>query len=249
MRAGVLKREVDGALLQAAFFLGSRAFYRALREMPEAERAKLRMTAVSVRQRALRRRGGQAARARQGALHQQRHDGDAARRRGVGRARGRPGRERRRRPIQLRRPGLRAGGRALDHHAARDPRRRSGERTSNIRWNYGHTTIPRHLRDIVVTEYGVADLRGKTDRDVIAAMLAVADSRFQGELLRQAKDAGKIETRLRAAGGVPRQYARAHRARAVARVRAGAAAGVSVRHRFHAGRAAADSGAGCCCSR
>ena len=47
IRAGVLKREVDGALLQAAFFLGSRAFYRALREMPEAERAKLRMTAVS----------------------------------------------------------------------------------------------------------------------------------------------------------------------------------------------------------
>ena len=47
MRAGILKREVDGSLLQAAFFLGSRAFYRALREMPEAERAKLRMTAVS----------------------------------------------------------------------------------------------------------------------------------------------------------------------------------------------------------
>jgi hypothetical protein len=64
---------------------------------------------------------------------------------------------------------------------------------SNIRWNYGHTTIPRHLRDIVVTEYGVADLRGKSDRDVIAAMLAVTDHRFQGELLRQAKDAGKIE--------------------------------------------------------
>src|SRR4029450_11522258 len=47
MRAGILKREVDGTLLQAAFFLGSRAFYRTLREMPEAERAKLRMTAVS----------------------------------------------------------------------------------------------------------------------------------------------------------------------------------------------------------
>ena len=46
-RAGILKREVDGALLQAAFFLGSREFYRALREMPEAELAKLRMTAVS----------------------------------------------------------------------------------------------------------------------------------------------------------------------------------------------------------
>jgi hypothetical protein len=53
--------------------------------------------------------------------------------------------------------------------------------------------VPRHLRDIVVTEYGIADLRGKTDRDVIAAMLAVTDSRFQGELLREAKDAGKIE--------------------------------------------------------
>jgi hypothetical protein len=74
--------------------------------------------------------------------------------------------------------------------ATREAKRRT---TSNIRWNYGHTTIPRHLRDIVVTEYGVADLRGKTDRDVIAAMLAVADSRFQGELLRRAKDAGKIE--------------------------------------------------------
>src|SRR5262249_49800881 len=41
--------------------------------------------------------------------------------------------------------------------------------------------------------YGIADLRGKTDRDVIAAMLSVADSRFQNELLRHAKDAGKIE--------------------------------------------------------
>jgi hypothetical protein len=65
--------------------------------------------------------------------------------------------------------------------------------TSNILWNYGHTTIPRHLRDIVVTEYGIADLRGKSDRDVIAAMLGVADSRFQSGLLRQAQAAGKIE--------------------------------------------------------
>jgi hypothetical protein len=63
---------------------------------------------------------------------------------------------------------------------------------SNIRWAYGHETIPRHLRDIVVSEYGVADLRGKSDEQVIAAMLAIADSRFQPELLRAAKDAGKI---------------------------------------------------------
>jgi hypothetical protein len=63
---------------------------------------------------------------------------------------------------------------------------------SNVRWSYGHTTIPRHLRDIVVSEYGVADLRGKTDEDVVAAMLAIADSRFQPELLRRARAAGKI---------------------------------------------------------
>ena len=30
---------------------------------------------------------------------------------------------------------------------------------SNIVWDYGSLTIPRHLRDVVVTEYGVADLR------------------------------------------------------------------------------------------
>jgi hypothetical protein len=63
---------------------------------------------------------------------------------------------------------------------------------SNIRWSYGHQTIPRHLRDVFVSEYGVADLRGKSDADTIAAMLSIADSRFQPELTRQAKDAGKL---------------------------------------------------------
>ena len=46
---------------------------------------------------------------------------------------------------------------------------------------------------MIITEYGIADIRGKSDREVIAAMLAITDSRFQGELLRRAKDAGKIE--------------------------------------------------------
>ena len=68
-----------------------------------------------------------------------------------------------------------------------------GKTQSNIRWRYGHTTIPRHLRDMIVTEYGIADLRGKSDRDVIVAMLAITDQRFQDDLLRKAKDAGKIE--------------------------------------------------------
>jgi len=67
-----------------------------------------------------------------------------------------------------------------------------GKTLSNIVYNYGHVTIPRHLRDIVVTEYGIADIRGKCDQDIIKAMLNVADSRFQEELLAEAKKYKKI---------------------------------------------------------
>jgi acyl-CoA hydrolase len=74
----------------------------------------------------------------------------------------------------------------------RSTRDKNSSVTSNILWSYGNTTIPRHLRDIVVTEYGVADLRGLSDQDVIAAMLNIADSRFQDGLKRQAQAAGKL---------------------------------------------------------
>jgi Acetyl-CoA hydrolase/transferase C-terminal domain len=71
--------------------------------------------------------------------------------------------------------------------------RQAGSKThSNIRWNYGHQTIPRHLRDVFVTEYGVADVRGKSDAETIAAMLEVTDSRFQDELAKTAREAGKL---------------------------------------------------------
>ncbi|ACL01854.1 acetyl-CoA hydrolase/transferase C-terminal domain-containing protein [Desulfatibacillum aliphaticivorans] len=63
---------------------------------------------------------------------------------------------------------------------------------SNILFNYGYTTIPRHLRDIVVTEYGIADLRSKQDWVVMTELIKVADSRFQDELLDEAKKAGKV---------------------------------------------------------
>ncbi|MHA7833961.1 MAG: acetyl-CoA hydrolase/transferase C-terminal domain-containing protein [Algiphilus sp.] len=63
---------------------------------------------------------------------------------------------------------------------------------SNIVWEYPHTTVPRHMRDIIVTEYGVADLRGKTDRECIEAMLTIADSRCQPQLIEAAKSAGKL---------------------------------------------------------
>lgn len=63
---------------------------------------------------------------------------------------------------------------------------------SNIVAAYGYTTIPKHLRDIIVTEYGIADLRGKSDAEVAKQMLNVADSRFQPELLEAAKRQGKL---------------------------------------------------------
>lgn len=68
-----------------------------------------------------------------------------------------------------------------------------GACSSNIVFNYAHCTIPRHLRDIVITEYGIADLRAKTDADVAKLMIGIADSRFQAELLAQAQKVGKIE--------------------------------------------------------
>jgi len=63
---------------------------------------------------------------------------------------------------------------------------------SNITPHYGHITIPRHLRDIIVTEYGVADLRAKTDEEIAIALIKVADSRFQNELLEDMKSKNKV---------------------------------------------------------
>jgi len=58
---------------------------------------------------------------------------------------------------------------------------------------YGYATIPKHLRDIVVTEYGVADLRGQSDSQVIKRLINIADSRFQDSLLAFAKSHGKVQ--------------------------------------------------------
>lgn len=68
---------------------------------------------------------------------------------------------------------------------------------SNIVPFYGYATIPKHLRDIVVTEYGVADLRGQSDSEVIKRLINVADSRFQGELLKFAQSHNKVESGYR----------------------------------------------------
>ncbi|MFN3835214.1 MAG: acetyl-CoA hydrolase/transferase C-terminal domain-containing protein [Glycocaulis sp.] len=76
----------------------------------------------------------------------------------------------------------------------RATRTAKGKTASNIVWQGGaEVTVPRHLRDIVITEYGAADLRGKTDREVAIALAHITDSRFQDAFLDQAKAAGKLE--------------------------------------------------------
>jgi hypothetical protein len=64
---------------------------------------------------------------------------------------------------------------------------------SSIVWNYGNVTIPRHLRDVVITEYGIAELRGLSDGEVVKRLIEVADSRFQADLVKQAKAHGKLD--------------------------------------------------------
>ncbi|MGQ4661513.1 acetyl-CoA hydrolase/transferase C-terminal domain-containing protein [Lysobacter sp. F6437] len=83
-------------------------------------------------------------------------------------------------------PGARS---ALMFRAVRDA---DGHSRSNVVWNYGHTTIPRHLRDIYISEYGIADVRGKADEDCVVAMAGICDARFQQDLLETAKAEGKL---------------------------------------------------------
>ena len=189
--AGILTREVDGVVLHGAFFLGPKSFYRALREMTASQIARIQMMPVSFTNELY---GDENAKRR--ARLDARFVNNAMMATLMGAA------------IS---DGLENGqvvsgvggqynfvAQAFALVGARsiltlEATRQAGARTqSNIRWSYGHETIPRHLRDVFVTEYGVADTRGKSDADVIAAMLQVADSRFQGELARQAKDAGKL---------------------------------------------------------
>lgn len=193
-RAGILKRRAGpaAALLHGGFILGPRAFYEALRAMPDEERALFRMMPVSFTNELLGadweakladRRDARFFNSAmmatlQGALVSDGlEDGRVVS--GVGgqfnfvaQAHDLP------------------GGRSIV--ALRATRASGGSLQSNIRWNYGHETIPRHLRDVVLTEYGVADVRGKSDAEVAAAMLAIADSRFQPALLADALRAGKL---------------------------------------------------------
>jgi len=191
IRAGILKRAVDGVIMHGAFFLGPKSFYRELREMKPEEIARICMMPVSFTN-ALYGDEDTKRRARIDA----RFVNNAMMATLMGAAVS---------------DGLEGGqvisgvggqynfvAQAFELEGARsllalESTRAAGRKAqSNIRWSYGHETIPRHLRDVFVTEYGVADVRGQSDADVIAAMLAISDSRFQDELARQAKDAGKL---------------------------------------------------------
>ncbi len=189
--AGIIKREVDGVILHGAFFLGPKSFYRTLREMPVEQIARIQMMPVSFTNEIF---GDEAAKRRARVNARFVNNAMMATLMGAAISDG----------LDNGQVVSGVGGQynfvaqAFALEGARsllalEATRRAGGRTqSNILWNYGHTTIPRHLRDIFVTEYGVADTRGKSDADVIAAMLQVTDSRFQAELARVAKDAGKL---------------------------------------------------------
>jgi len=189
--AGILKRKVDGAVLHGAFFLGPKPFYERLRTMPAEERARFRMESVS--------------------FVNQLYGGEVERR--IGRKNARFVNNAMMVTLlgDVISDGLEDGkvvsgvggqynfvAQAFALPGARSvitlpaTRRSGGETVSNIRWSYANTTVPRHLRDIVVTEYGMADLRGSTDAEAIAAVLTITDSRFQDALLSKAKAAGKI---------------------------------------------------------
>ncbi len=187
----------NGQVLHAGFFLGPRGFYAALRELPESERAQFGMRGVAfVNQlygadqelRILQRRAARCINTTMmvtllgAAVSDALDSGQVVS--GVGGQ-----------------YNFVAMAHALPDARSilcvRASRTRHGHTTSNIIWNYAHQTIPRHLRDLVITEYGIADLRGRTDEEIIIALLNVADSRFQEALLSRAKAAGKIRADYR----------------------------------------------------
>ena len=192
---GILTRTVNGYCLHAGFIMGSPLFYRQLQSLPHAKRNQIAMMPINfinnlydhpLASEVDKRQGRQQARFINCAMMVS--TAGAATSDALENGQVISG----------------VGGQynfVAQAHALKDARsiitvratrQRAGKLSSNIVSHYGHTTIPRHLRDIVVTEYGVADLRGKSDADTIAAMIEIADSRFQKQLVNEAKENGKL---------------------------------------------------------
>jgi acyl-CoA hydrolase len=191
--AGLLDESIhrNGVLIHGGFFLGPHSFYERLRELTPTQMAQINMTAISYINelygdetlKRLQRRDARFINSAftvtllGAAVSDQLSDGRVVS--GVGGQ-----------------YNFVAQAHALEGARSililRSWRESGGDVSSNIVWEYGHTTIPRHLRDIVITEYGIADLRGKSDAAVIEALLNITDSRFQSGLIEQAQKAGKL---------------------------------------------------------
>lgn len=191
MQAGIVTREVDGASVHAGFFVDCRDLYSALREMPEGDRGRIAMMPVSFTNQLY---GDEAA--KRAARRDARFVNSAMKATALGGV-----------VSDMTEGGQIVSGvggqfnfvdQAFALEGARSiitisaTRESGGTVRSNVVWDHPHETIPRHLRDIIVTEYGVADLRGRSDEEAIMAMISIADSRFQPDLLERAKAACKL---------------------------------------------------------
>ena len=195
--APLLGDRLRGVLADAGFFLGPRSFYSQLREMPVEERRRFAMRGIAW----VNDLGGPGAELKAAQRRHARFINATMMVTGLGAAVS---------------DGL-ADGRvvsgvggqynfvAMAHSlpearsilCLRSTRQSQGGLTSNIVWSYGHATIPRHLRDIVVTEYGIADLRGRTDREIVSALVEVMDARFQDSFVADAMRGGKLPSGYR----------------------------------------------------
>ncbi|WP_053270181.1 acetyl-CoA hydrolase/transferase C-terminal domain-containing protein [Pseudomonas chlororaphis] len=180
-----------GVSVHGGFFLGPRSFYQRLRDLPKSKLGEFNMTAISYinelyGQEELKRLQRQDARFINSSIMVTLLGAGVADQLEDGRVLSGVGGQ----------YNFVAQGHALRGARSililRSWRESAGLVSSNIVWEYGHCTIPRHLRDIVVTEYGIADLRGKTDAKVVEALLNISDSRFQPGLIEQAQKAGKL---------------------------------------------------------
>lgn len=192
--AGIIKRsadDTDDTTIHAGFFVGSSNFYESLRSLSDADLHRINMTRISEVNTLL---GDEWRKRRQrrharfvnetmivtllgSAVSDALDDGRVVS--GVGGQ------------FDFVSMALQLDG-AQSILMCRARRLQDGVLQSNIRWSYANSTVPRHYRDVYVSEYGVAATRGLTDQQVVDVLLSIADSAFQSELQQSAQSAGKL---------------------------------------------------------
>ena len=192
---------LNGQVLLAAFFIGPKSFYQALNDMSEEERSQFGMAGVGkVNQlygaeelRSLQRKDGRFVNSGMkatllgAAVADQLADGTVVS--GIGGQ-----------------YNFNAMAHALDDGRfilmIKSTKGSGKNLESNIVFNYASCTLTKHSRDIIVSEYGIADIRDMPESEVIKRMLNIADSRFQQQLLSEVKKAGKVESEYQ----IPEEY-------------------------------------------